>query len=181
MFVARRVWGCASETAAAAAKTAANAQTIRPGTPPRAHSLFTLHHLLLCCCCQYGSEAREQQCAGDVAARTIVKERDHVADRLESCDMARAHQDREQDAAQRASRDQSGAEQRSRADLRFLLRSGPVLDIRADEAADENRRRRRDREIRPDGEGQRTDAAELERHGDEDADEDEPPRQVLAE
>src|SRR5439155_21915713 len=45
----------------------------------------------------------------------------------------------------------------------------------------EYRRGRCDRQIRPDGERQRVDPAELERHGDEDADENETPGKILAE
>ena len=116
-----------------------------------------------------------------VAAGAVVQERQGIADRLAECRSCQCptstayrmpHSDPpaispELNSVPAPTSDSSAA---------------PVwrLDEPAHQAAGEDRRGRRDRQVRADGERQRVDAAQLERHRDEDADEHQAPRQVLA-
>src|SRR5882762_1479140 len=125
-------------------------------------------------------EREKEQRGCDLARYCVgVKGRKDVANRLEDGDASRADQDGEQDAGKRAAGNQARAEQRAGAQFRFFRLAGLALHPRAHEPSGENRRRGRNGQVGADRKRERPDAAEFEGKGQEHADEDQPPRQVL--
>src|SRR5262245_25270271 len=98
-------------------------------------------------------ECKKEQRGRDLPGYPIgVKSWKHATNALKRRDVPGAHQNREEDACERPAGDQSGAEQRSRAQFGFLRLAGPPLDPPAHQAACEDWRSRRDGQIRADSE-----------------------------
>ena len=99
------------------------------------------------------SEREEEGRAGELAHGGILAEKwKRIANRLQWANGSRSDEDRKNNSRNRSARDESGAEKRAGADV--LLVPGPSLPIdpRADEAACEDGRGCRDRQIQTNGE-----------------------------
>jgi hypothetical protein len=119
---------------------------------------------------------------GQLAQHRGVDRRLERATALVLRDGPRRTQRADEDADQCAARDEPRAEEH--AGRRLLLLLGelrPPIGPLAHEAAEEDRRGRRDREVGADRERQRRNAAQLHHDREEDADQHELPRQVAAE
>src|SRR5262245_1378346 len=99
---------------------------------------------------QDDAEGKKEEAASNEAAGAVVEERQQamVTARVGLVDDSVAEEDGVEDSRQRAAGDETGAEQRARADLGFLGRTGLALDVSADEPAGEDRRGGRDRQVR---------------------------------
>ena len=151
-------------------------------TPVRQSRVHASRHITFFCAARASTTASATNSSAPTIMPSVpfVKARDEAGHALGLLNQLTAEQHRVQNARERAAGDQAGAEQRAGADFRFLGPAGAPLDVRADQAAGEDRRGRRNRQVGADRERQRVDAAQLERDRDEHADQHQAPRQVLA-
>src|SRR5262245_23912636 len=106
--------------------------------------------------CRAGDDDREckkEQRGRDLPGYPIgVKSWKHATNALKRRNVPGAHQNREEDACERPAGNQSRAEQCAGTQFGFFCLAGPLLDPRAHQTTSEDRRGRRDGQIRADSE-----------------------------